>query len=194
MLRHSGSAIFSKCNLTLKGIREVFVLAFLKVKTRQVILSPATLPTYEAWVLAQTEPFIGQAKKVKISVGQVQHDRDNKFPQKFVEVLKQRKVKPIQNAYRAPSTTAYIESFIQSISQECLDRFVIFGQKHMDHLCQEYVEFYHQDRPHQVLENELPVKLVVEQKNEPCAIIRLKDIRYRQRLSGLLESYSRKAA
>lgn len=34
---------FSKRILTLKGIREVFVLAFLNVKTRQVILSPPTL-------------------------------------------------------------------------------------------------------------------------------------------------------
>lgn len=67
--------------LMLKGIREVFVLAFLKVKTRQVILSPATLHPYEAWVLTQTESFIGQAKKLKIPVGQVQHDRDTKFPQ-----------------------------------------------------------------------------------------------------------------
>ena len=44
---------------------------------------------------------------------------------------------------------AYVERFIQSIQQECLDKFVVFGREHMDHLVSEYVEHYHHERPHQ---------------------------------------------
>jgi putative transposase len=53
---------FSKKVLTLKGIRDLFVIAFLNVKTRQVFLSPATLHPNEAWVVAQAESFVKQAR------------------------------------------------------------------------------------------------------------------------------------
>jgi hypothetical protein len=39
--------------LTTKGIRDAFILVFLHVETRRVILSPATLNPDEAWVNAQ---------------------------------------------------------------------------------------------------------------------------------------------
>ena len=196
--RHAASLwqcdFFSKRVVTFQGIRDVFVLAFLNVKTRQVIISPATHHPNEAWVVAQTESFIKEAKELKLPIGLVQHDRDTKFTKKFKEVLQQNDVKPIRNPYRAPNTNAYIERFVQSIGQECLDRFVIFGPTYMDHLCHEYLEHYHQERPHQGLANEILVKPKSEQKDEASAIVRLKEIRCKRRLGGLLKSYSRKAA
>ena len=74
----------------------------MNVKTRQVILSPATYHPDEAWVLAQTESFIEQAKELKLPIGMVQHDRDTKFTQKFRQTLSDQKIKPIRNPYRAP--------------------------------------------------------------------------------------------
>ncbi|MGV3607188.1 MAG: integrase core domain-containing protein [Planctomycetaceae bacterium] len=200
--RHAASLwqcdFFSQKTVTFQGIREAFVLAFLNVKTRQVILSPATHHPNEAWVLAQTNSFMEQAKELKIPIGLVQHDRDTKFTRKFDELLKQQKVKPIRNAFRAPNTNAYIERFVQSIGQECLDQFVIFGTGHLDHLCQEYLEHYHHERPHQALDNEPLIRPKPrgrpKDKNESKAVVRLKDIRCKERLGGLLKSYSRRAA
>ncbi len=202
--RHAASLwqcdFFSQKTMTFQGIRDVFVLAFLNVKTRRVILSPATHHPNEAWVVAQTESFIEQAKELKLPIGLVQHDRDTKFTQKFKQVLKQRRVQPVRNAFRAPNTNAYIERFVQSIGQECLDRFVIFGEAHMNHLCQEYLEYYHHERPHQALENEPLVRPKrhgrpkAKTKMEGSATVRLKEIRCKQRLGGLLKSYSKKAA
>jgi hypothetical protein len=34
-----------------------------------------------------------------------------------------------------------------------LDRFIVFGQEHLDHVCREYVEHYHAERPHQAKGN-----------------------------------------
>lgn len=144
---------FSKRILTLKGIREAFVIAFLNVKTRQVILSPATLHPNEEWVVAQAESFVKQARDSALPVRYVQHDHDKKFPKGFVAALRRFRVRNKQGAYRAPNINAFVERFIQSIGQECLDRFVIFGEQHMDHVCQEYLAHYHEERPHQSLEN-----------------------------------------
>ncbi len=51
----------------------------------------------------------------------------------------------------------YVERFIQSLQQECLDHFVVFGKAHFDHLCSEYRTHYELERPHQGRANELIV-------------------------------------
>lgn len=44
---------------------------------------------------------------------------------------------------------------MQTLQTECLDHFIVFGEQHMDHLVQEFVTHYHEERPHQVKENDL---------------------------------------
>jgi putative transposase len=40
----------------------------------------------------------------------------------------------IELQYRSPNLNAYVERFVQSIKQECLDKFIVFGLEHIDHL------------------------------------------------------------
>ena len=93
-----------------------------------------------------------------------------------------------------------MERFIQSISTECLDRFVIVGERHMDTLCAEYLAHYHEERPHQSLDNDplkQPKKRGRPKKQHDSIeeqIVPLSEVRGKQRLGGLLKSYSRKAA
>jgi putative transposase len=191
---------FSKRLLTVKGIRDAFVIAFLNVKTRQVILSPPTLNPDAVWAVAQANSFVQQARALGLPVGYVQHDRDAKFTKSFDAALRQRRVKPMRNAFCSPNTNAFVERFIQSIGQECLDWFIAFGTMHLDHLCREYLAYYHEERPHQSLENE-PLKQK-KPRGRPKTkrgkitdeIVLLTDVRCKQRLGGLLKSYSRQAA
>lgn len=190
---------FSKRVLTLKGFREAFVIAFLNVKTREVILSPATLHPDETWIVAQADSFVQQARRQGLPVALLQHDRDTKFTKRFDAILKRRRVKIKRGAYRAPNTNAFVERFIQSIEQECLDQFVVFGEQHLDHLCAEYVAHYHEERPHQSLDNS-PVKLLRKRGRPKTSrgramdeVIPLNEIQCQHRLGGLLKSYSRKA-
>ncbi len=87
---------------------------------------------------------------------------------------------------------AFVERFVQSIKQECLDHFIVFGTQHMDYLCREYVEYYHTERPHQGRENELLTREPVNAETESLPLER--EIRCRLRVGGQLKSYSRKAA
>ena len=191
---------FSKRILTLKGVREAFVIAFLNVKTRQVILSPATLHPNEEWVVSQAETFVTKARGNGLPITYVQRDRDTKFTRSFDAKLKSLRVKIMPSAFRSPNTNAFVERFIQSIEQECLDWFVIFGEQHMNHVCAEYAAHYHAERPHQSLDNEplkKPKKLGRPQTNRgnlADELVPLSEIRCQQRLGGLLKSYSHKAA
>ena len=100
----------------------------------------------------------------------------------------------------SPNTNAFVERFIQSIQQECLDRFVIFGEQHLDAVCQEFLVYYHEERPHQSLENDPLNK--PQKRGRPKTkrgkieeeVISLSEVRCEKRLGGLLKSYSRRAA
>jgi putative transposase len=77
---------------------------------------------------------------------------------------------------------------------------VILGEQHMDHVCQEYLKHYHEERPHQSLENE-PIatpkkhgRPKTKRGNLEDEIVPLSEVRCKQRLGGQLKSYSRKAA
>ena len=54
--------LFSRRVMTIKGMRDAFVLAFVHVKTRQVVLSPATFHPNDPWVQEQAKLFVAYGK------------------------------------------------------------------------------------------------------------------------------------
>ncbi len=131
------------------------------------------------------------------------HDRDTKFTASFDDVLESAKPKVMKTAYRSPNTVAFVEQFIQTLQQECLDYFIVFGEQHMDHLVSEMVTHYHEERPHQSKDNDslVPATPATEpkktkRKNKECSpdVVRISRIECRQRLGGPLNRYYRDAA
>ena len=57
--------------------------------------------------------------------------------------------------YRAPNANAYAERFVRSIKEECLNRVIPLGERHLRRTIAEYVEHYHRERNHQGIENAL---------------------------------------
>ena len=185
---------FSKKVLTPKGLRDIFVLVFLHVETRRVFVSPATFKTGDAWMQEQAAAFIRHVKDSGLQADIVMHDRDDKFTEDFDQTLKDAKLGVQKAAYRSPNTVAFVERFIQTMQQECLDHFIVFGERHMNHLVKEMVEFYHESRPHQAKDNDLLVPAEEAKKAEEPEVVRLSDIRCKKRLGGVLKHYYRKAA
>jgi len=123
------------------------------------------------------------------------HDRDSKFSKAFDDQLRKDGLRVQKAAYRSPNTVAYVERFVQTIQQEVLDHFIVFGERHLNHLCAVFVDYYHRLRPHQGKDNELLVsKPSRKRKPPPAEVISLADVRCEQRLGGLLKHYYRKAA
>lgn len=186
---------FSKKIVSKTGLRDVFVLVFLHVETRRVYISPATYKPDQAWMVEQAEAFILHTKSERLPCKILMHDNDGKYSKPFLAVFADQKIKTQRTALRSPNTVAYVERFVQTIKQECLDHFIVFGEAHMTLLCSEFREHYHQERPHQGLDNELLQKPSLEKRKQlEVETIRLSDIRREERLGGLLKSYSRRAA
>jgi hypothetical protein len=75
---------------------------------------------------------------------------------------------------------------VRSIKEECLNRVIPFGERHLRRTIAEYVEHYHRERNHQGLANELIESASAVEDN-------IGRIRRRQRLGGLLNYYCRAA-
>ncbi|MEL7263589.1 MAG: integrase core domain-containing protein [Planctomycetota bacterium] len=188
---------FSKKIVSKTGPRDVFVLVFLHVETRRVFITPATYKPGQEWMVEQAEEFIRHSKSEKLPCKILMHDNDGKYSQPFLDAFKSKKIKTQRTAIRSPNTVAFVERFVQTIKQECLDHFIVFGEKHMSLLCSEFREHYHLERPHQGLENERPTLITTKKSGklrDPVDTIRLSDIRCKERLGGLLKSYSHRAA
>lgn len=111
-------------------------------------------------------------------------DCDTKFTAEFDGLLKSDGVEIHRVGPRKPNLNAYAERLIQSIQQECLDHFVVLGEKHLSYIVAEYLEHYQHERPHQGLGNAPPMS-----GGPPGDGV----IVCNQRLGGLLKSYRRAA-
>ena len=86
---------------------------------------------------------------------------------------------------RAPNANAYAERFVRSIKEECLDRMIPLGERHVRRAITECVQHDHLERNHQGLDNRLIA-------GRPSADA-VGCVRRRSRLGGLLNYYERAA-
>ncbi len=70
------------------------------------------------------------------------HDADTKFTKQFDEIFEDDGIRVKKLLPASPNMNAFIERWVQSIKQECLDHFVVLGEKHFRHIVREYVQFY----------------------------------------------------
>jgi putative transposase len=123
------------------------------------------------------------------------HDRDSKFTAAVGADLTRADIEIIETALRAPNTNAYVERFVQTIQQECLDHFVILGQRHFDYLVTEWLEYYHRERPHQAKDNELSTKPTGSKPSRDSTAaqnVTVSGVRCKLRLGGLLRATVRR--
>jgi len=183
---------FTKRALTFRGLRYLYVLVFLNVATRKVYVTKATEHPNTQWISERAAEFVEHARDNKLAVDLVFHDADREFSQAFRESLQKRGLRPRKLRPRSPNLNAYVERWIQSIQVECLDHFMVLGTAHLNHLVEEFVAHYHEERPHQGIDN----KLIVSGRPPPEdeSIPNLRQVVCRERLGGLLKHYDRRAA
>ena len=100
-------------------------------------------------------------------------------------VLRRAGAKPVRLPRRSPNLNAFIERFIRSIKEDCLDRVIPLGEAHLRELIGEYIAHYHVERPHQGLGGAFVQPSIDHAADGPL----LK----RGRLGGLLNYYYREA-
>jgi len=181
---------FSVKTVTKKGLQELYVMVWLCMTTRELIVSPSTAHPNSAWVAEQTESFLNQTTSRDEKPAIVMHDRDAKFTQEFVDKLKSKGVQHNALPKASPNLNGRCERVIFTLKYECLKKFIVFGKRHLDHLMTEFTAYYNTHRSH-TERNHLPPLAVAP---EEVLTIERDEIVVRSYVGGLVRSFERKAA
>ncbi|MBC8290792.1 MAG: hypothetical protein H8E37_10800 [Planctomycetes bacterium] len=90
----------------------------------------------------------------------------------------------------SPNRNGQCALFIQTIKLECLDKFIVFGKRHLDHLVNEFVEYYNTARSSMVRGHLPPVR----ENPDEVATLKLDQVDVKTYVGGLVKAFERKAA
>lgn len=180
----------SKPMWTVKGLVDLYFLVFLHLGTRRCWISTCTPSPDSAWVSQQARNYLMEAEDQELVPQIVMRDNDTKFTAQFDEVIKSCGAKVKRNTPVSPNLRAHVERFIQTLKVECLDKFVIVAERHLNDVCREWRWHYNRERPHEA-RHHLPPEF--DKPPENAETIRPDDVVCSSRLGGLLNSYRRRA-
>jgi putative transposase len=85
------------------------------------------------------------------------HDRDAKFCARFRSIVQAGGVEPLRLPPSSPDLNAFAERWVRSVKEECLSRLILFGEGSLRRALNEYLIYFHAERPHQGKGNPRPV-------------------------------------
>ena len=121
---------FTKTVWTIFGPKSFHALFFLQVHTRKVYIAGITEHPTQEWTLEHTQkarlPFGGTEDKSAVLI----RDRDKKYSAALDAFLRTRHVRVKLTTYRSPNLNPYAEGWVGTIKRECLNHFVVFGERY----------------------------------------------------------------
>ena len=170
---------------TARGLVTYYTLFVLELQSRRVHVAGSTPYPDEAFVLQAVRDLANAIDGILVEGCVLICDRDRKWSRGVLEFVEHEGVRIIRTPFRAPNCNAYAERFVRSIKEECLERVIVFGERHLRRTIAEFVAHYHAERNHQGIGNELidPFERADGQGR----------VRRRQRIGGMLNYYYRAA-
>ncbi len=173
--------------ITPVGLITYYILFFIHIGSRKITIAGITPHPNERWLKQIARNVTMDGWGCLSDCRYLIHDRDSKFCKSFRSIIASMGIKPIRLPPQSPKMNSFAERFVRSIKEECLNRFIFFGEESLRIGIVEYTEHYHEERNHQGKDNLLLIpdpKLLSNQGKLKCRI----------RLNGLLKYYYRSAA
>ena len=171
-------------------LKRFYVLFFVELASRRVWLAGITQNPDGRWVTQQARNLLMQLDEEDGRPRFLVRDRDSKFTREFEEVFHSQGIRVIKAPVRAPKARAHAERWVGSVRRECLDRILIVGRRHLQHVLAAYVVHYNEHRPHRALEQRPPLHRSPPDGEQPLAeVIDLDRVRRRDVLGGLIHEY-----
>jgi putative transposase len=90
----------------------------------------------------------------------------------------------IPTPIQAPNANAYAERWVRTLRTDCLDRILILGRRHLEHVLRVYRRHYNERRPHRALDLLPPEGPTPLKQWRATQLVRRRDL-----LGGLIHEY-----
>lgn len=167
-------------------LKTIYVLFFIEIDTRRVHFSGCTAHPTQIWVTQQARQALWKLDKQEMDIRFLIHDRDTKFSASFDTLFQSKSIHIIKTPIQTPNANAYAERWVRSIREECLDKLLILNEKHLTHIMTEYVNYYNTARPHQGIQQNIPI---APDSSSESGYIQCRDV-----LGGIIHDYYRESA
>jgi putative transposase len=181
---------FSVETLGMFGTVRYLVFFVIELRSRAVQVAGIHIHPDGAWMMQVARNLLDPVDGFLRNATHLIHDRDSLFTEAWTVLLKSSGVKCVPIPAQSPNCSPHAERFVKTIRTECLDHFVIFGERHLRYLVGTFVDHYLTSRYHQGLDGRI-IRPSASPGNDNAG---LGSIRCRSRLGGLLNYYYREAA
>jgi len=181
---------FSVETLGALGTARFMVFFVMELKSRAVHIAGIRIDPDGAWMVQVASNLLDPVDGFLRKATHLIHDRDPLFTAPWTKLLESGGVKCVPIPAKSPNCNPHAERVVRTVRNECLDHFVVFGERHLRHLLSKFVAHYHSERYHQGIGSKL-IRPRPSSSNDSTA---LGAIRCRSRLGGQLNFYHRNAA
>ena len=132
-----------------------YVLFVIELATRRVHLVGLTPSPDQQWMSNVARSLIDDFDGFLKGKRYLILDRDAIFNGKFKAIIENTGVEVLTLPPRSPDLNSYCERFHRSVKEQCLNKLIFFSERSLRHAIVQYLAFYHHERPHQGLGNNL---------------------------------------
>jgi len=141
---HSGLRLLTVETLLLKTY---YVLFFIELRTRRVLLAGVTRNPDPGWVTQQARNFTAELSDSGALPRFWIRGRDTKFTRSSDAEFEADGTRIIATPIQAPNANSYAERWMGTVRAECLDWTLVLGQRHLGRLRGENVAHHNAHRP-----------------------------------------------
>jgi putative transposase len=183
-LRAQAASILACDFLTVETafLQRINVLFFISLARRRIEYVASTSNPDGRWVTQQVRNLVMQLGD-EHSFRFLIHDRDTKFSHAFDEIFRTEGIKVIRTPIQAPNANAHTERWVRTLRADCLDRILILGRRHLEHVLRVYRRHYNEHRPHRALD------LFPPNGRDPTPLDAPNRLQRRDLLGGLIHEY-----
>jgi len=175
---------FSVEVLGLFGTVRYMVFFVIEVQSRAVQIAGVRIAPDGDWMKQMARNLLDPADGFLRKASYLIHDRDPVFTEAWTALLQTAGVTCVPIPAQSPNCNPHAERFVKTIRTECLDHFVIFGERHLRYLVKEFMGHYLAERYHQGIGSRI-IKPKVSPSNDNAM---RGAIRCRSHLGGLSSS------
>ena len=105
-----------------------------------------------AWVIQQ----LREAFPYDSAPSYLIFDRGSSFNAEMMDAVKSFGIQPKRTSFRSPWQNGVAERWVGNCRRDLLDHAIVLNERHLKRLMSEYVQYYHEDRPHLALAKRTP--------------------------------------